>query len=40
MTYSEYVLQCNKQGFQPLGEVAFNAMLKAGFNFQSRNFKE
>ena len=31
MTYREYCDQARPKGFQPLKELAFNAMKKAGF---------
>ena len=38
MTYYEYKLIARARGFQPLKEKAFNAMIKAGFNFKTGAF--
>ena len=32
MTYAEYVAYATAQKFQPLGEAAFNSLVRAGFN--------
>jgi hypothetical protein len=38
MTYEEYCLYAKGKGFQPLGIVAFELMIAAGFDFESRKF--
>ena len=31
-TYAEYCAHAARRGFQPLGQVAFDALILAGFN--------
>jgi hypothetical protein len=38
MIYVEYVEWAKRKGHQPLSEVAFNAMVRAGFRFDVGDF--